>query len=151
MGWPVFVICWFAADSAQANPVSFNPSSFLAFGFVAFGALVVEAGVVSLILTSAGIAPLRFFVGFFCANAAIFLFVFCPLLNSKVLPWFALEPLVVVLDSASIKVLSQMDLLQGYNYSGVRWRFAGVTALVGNAVSFFIGVIANGAPWISHD
>lgn len=146
----LFFICLVAPLAAQANPVVLNPSSFLAFGFVAFAALVVEAGVVALVLAFAGVAPWRFFVGFFFTNAAFFFFVFCPLLERETLPWFLLEVLVVGLDAVAIKVLSQFDLLQGDGYRGVGWRLAGSAAFVGNCISFFIGVIANGAPWIVH-
>lgn len=146
----LFFICLFAPLAARANPVMLNPSSFLAFGFVAFAALVVEAGVVALVLAFAGVAPWRFFVGFFVTNAAVFFFVFCPLLERETLPWFLLEILVVGLDALAIKLLAQFDLLQGDGFRGVGWRFAGSAALVGNCISFFIGVIANGAPWIVH-
>lgn len=53
---------------------------------------------------------------------------------------------MVALDAVAVKVLSQFDLLQGVGYRGVGWRLAGAAALVGNGVSFFVGVIANGAP-----
>jgi hypothetical protein len=148
-GWMTFVCC-LTPMVAQANPVMFNPSSFLAFGFVAFAALVVEAGVVALVLTFAGLSPFRFFLGFLFANVTVFLFVFCPLLELGAVPWFVLEILVVAVDALAIKVLSQFDLLQGVDYRGVGWRLAGSAALVGNGVSFFVGVIANGAPWLEH-
>ncbi len=135
---------------ALANPVAVNPSSFLAFSFVAFAALVVEAGVVALMLFFAGVTPWPFFIGFFFTNLAVFLFVFRPLLEHETAPWFVLEVLVVALDAVAIKLLSQLDFLQGEGYRGVGWRLAGVVALVGNGASFFVGVIANGAPWIVH-
>jgi len=146
----ITLVCCFVPLVAKANPVSFNPSSFLAFGFVAFAALVVEAGAVALLLTFVGLSPWRFFVGFFFANLAVFLFIFCPLLDQGIVPWFVLEFLVVAIDAAAIKVLSQFELLQAESYRGVGWRLAGSAALVGNSVSFFVGVIANGAPWIEH-
>src|SRR5215472_13358424 len=97
--WTLIFLCLLAPLVAQANPVILNPSSSLAFGFVAFAALVVEAGMVALVLTFAGVAPWRFFVGFFFTNLAVFLFVFCPLLEHKTVPWFALEIVVVALDT----------------------------------------------------
>ena len=148
--WIMTSACCLAPLVAQANPVSVNPSSFLAFSFVAFAALVVEAGVVALVLTFAGLAPWRFFIGFFLANLAVFLLVFCPLLARETVPWYALEILVVAIDAMAIKLLSQIDLLQAYGYRGVSWRLAGSAALVGNGLSFFVGVIASGAPWVEH-
>ena len=104
--WTIIFVCLAVPLAAHANPVILNPSSLLAFAFVAFAALVVEAGVVALVLAFAGIAPWRFFVGFFFANLAVFLFVFCPLLEHKTVPWFVLEILVVVIDAVAIKLLS---------------------------------------------
>ena len=53
----LILLCLLAPVVARANPVILNPSSLLAFGFVAFAALVVEAGIVALVLTFAGVAP----------------------------------------------------------------------------------------------
>ena len=144
----LILLCLLAPVVARANPVILNPSSLLAFGFVAFAALVVEAGIVALVLTFAGVAPCRFFIGYFFANLAVFLFVFCPLLERGTFPWFVLEIFVVAIDATAIKGLSQFDLLQGDNYRGVGWRLAGSAAVIGNGVSFFVGMIANGAPWV---
>ena len=41
--------------------------------------------------------------------------------------------------------------LQGGEFLGVSWRRALVASLLGNTASFFIGVLASGAPWIVHD
>ena len=75
---------------------------------------------------------------------------FCPLLERGTFPWFVLEIFVVAIDATAIKGLSQFDLLQGGNYRGVGWRLAGSAAVIGNGVSFFVGMIASGAPWVVH-
>jgi len=76
---------------ARANPYILNPSSLIAFGVVAFWALVVEAGLVALLLAFAGLAPLKVFVGFFVANVAVFLLVFCLLQQRIALPLLDLK------------------------------------------------------------
>jgi hypothetical protein len=133
---------------ARANPYVLNPSSLIAFGVVSVFALVVEAGIVALLLTFAGLAPIRFFIGFLLANIAVFLFVFWPLQRRLPLP--ALEALVVLIDATSIWLLSRVPALQGDSYRRVSWVFAGIASLIGNAASFCIGVMASGEPWKTH-
>ena len=142
------VFCLLVPMVARANPYILNPSSLIAFGVVAFWALVVEAGLVALLLTFAGLVPLKVFGGFFVANVAVFLFVFCPLQQRIALP--LLEAMVVVIDAASIKVLSRFSAFQDDSFRSLGWLFAGLTSLAGNAASFWIGVIASGSPWEMH-
>lgn len=146
--WIPIVLCLLMPLVARANPCIINPSSLIAFGIVAFWALVVEAGIVALLLTFSGLAPLKVFVGFFLANVAVFLFVFCPLQQRMALP--LLEAMVVAIDAVSIKILSSLSGFQGESYRRVSWLFAGFVSLAGNAASFFVGVIASGAPWEQH-
>ena len=134
--------------AAHANPYVVNPSSLIAFGVVALFALIVEAGLVTLLLTFAGVAPLRMLFAFLSANLAVFIFVFWPLQGR--LPFSALEALVVLIDATSIWLLSKVPALQGDSYGRVGWIFAGITSLIGNAVSFCIGVMASGEPWKMH-
>lgn len=146
--WIPIIFCVLIPLAARANPCIINPSSLIAFGVVAFWALVVEAGIVALLLTFSGLAPLRVFGGFFLANVAVFLFVFCPLQQRMALP--LLEAIVVAIDAVSIKILSMLSGFQGESYRRVGWLFAGITSLAGNATSFCIGVIASGSPWQEH-
>src|SRR5262245_913266 len=92
--------------TVQANPVVVDGSSLIAFGIVACWALVIEAGVVALALAFSGLAPLRIFFAFLFTNAAVFVFLFCPLLRRIPLP--ALEALVVVVDGIAIKLLASL-------------------------------------------
>lgn len=148
--WLLIVFCVLVPIVARANPVILNPSSLIAFVVVAFWALIVEAGIVALLLMFAGLAPLRFFGGYLIANIAVFIFVFCPLQQRAALPLPVLEVLVVAIDAVSIKVLSQCAPFQGDSYRNASWWLAGLASLAGNAASFFIGVIASGAPWEMH-
>ena len=135
--------------AARANPYVLNPSSLIAFGIVALSALVVEAGIVATILVFAGLAPLKTFCGFFFANVAVFIFVFCPLQRRIALP--ALEALVVIIDAAAIMLLSKLTAFQGDSYRRVSWLLATMTSLAGNAASFCVGLMASSAPWHMHD
>ncbi len=134
---------------AYANPVRIDGQSLIAFGIVAFWALVIESGIATLALISSGVLIVPSFVTLILANVAVFLFAFLPL-TSRVSLWF-LEPGVVVADALLIKLVASAPFLQGGGFVGVSCRRALVASLLGNAASFFIGVIASGAPWIVHD
>ena len=146
--WSLTTLCLLVPLAARANPVIIDPSSLIAFGVVALFALIVEAGIVALFLAFGGLAPMQVFWGFLLANLAVFFFIFCPLQQRVPLP--LLEFFVVVSDAVAIKLLAGIAAFQGDNYKGVSWLLAGVTALAGNAASFFVGVIAAGAPWEMH-
>lgn len=145
----VFIaFCVLVPMAVHANPVMIDPVSLLAFCVVAFGALVVEAGVVALLLAWRGFAPLAFFLAFFATNAVVFLFAFQPLLHRERIPLPVLELLVVLLDGLAIKLLAHWDALQTGNCQGVSWSRALVLASIGNALSYFVGLIAAHKPWV---
>ncbi|HLH52159.1 MAG TPA: hypothetical protein VKY92_00885, partial [Verrucomicrobiae bacterium] len=56
----------------------------------------------------------------------------------------------VLADAIFIKLVSSLAFVQGGGFLGVTWRRALVASLLGNTASFFIGVLASGAPWIDH-
>ncbi len=133
---------------ARANPVSVNGQSLIAFAIVAFWALVIESGIATLVLVSCGPLILPLFGTLALANMAVFLFAFLPL--SGRVPLWLLEPGVVLADTLFIKFVSVLPFVQGGGFLGVTWRRALVASLLGNSASFFIGVLASGAPWIDH-
>jgi hypothetical protein len=144
-------ICLLIPLAASANPVMLNPSSLIAFYIVAFWAFVVEAGVVTLLLTFRGVAPLRVFVGYFIANVAVFFFLFQPLLEGgSSPPVLALEALVVLIDGLIIKLLVTLGGFQGDNFRGVSWVRSTLVSGIGNALSYFVGYIAMQRPWEVH-
>jgi len=142
-----FVLCW--PWTASANPVSINPVSLIAFGIVAFWALVVEAGVVAILLLFAGLAPLRTMGGYLGTNAAIFVFLFFPMMQERFFPLWLLEVGVVWLDATAIQMLAKKSYFQGDDYRVVSARQAWLVSLAGNAASFFVGILASGSPWVS--
>lgn len=133
---------------ARANPVMIDGQSLLAFGIVAFAALVVESGIVTLAMVSTGVVVVHAFVALTLANMALFWFAFLPLTGRTSL-WL-LEPGVVLADAMLIKLVTSAPFLQGGGFLGVSWQRALMASLLGNTASFFVGVIASGAPWIVH-
>lgn len=135
--------------AARANPVQIDGQSLIAFAIVAFWALVVESGLVTLTMVSRGVVIVPTFMTLVFANLALFLFAFLPL-NGRVSLWL-LEPGVVLADAALVKLVMTAPFLQGGGFVGVSWKRALLASLLGNTASFFVGVLASGAPWIVHE
>jgi len=134
---------------AKANPVMIDGQSAIAFGIVAFWALVIESGIATLAVVSSGVLIVPSFGMFVLANVVVFAFGFLPL-TGRVSLWI-LEPSVVLIDAVMLKVLTSASFLQGGGFVGVTWRRAFMASLLGNVASFFIGVLANGVPWIARE
>ena len=132
----------------RANPVMIDGQSAIAFGIVAFWALVIESGIATLALVSCGPLLVPLFGTLIIANVVVFLFAFLPL-RGRVSLWL-LEPGVVIADAMLIKLVASIPFVQGGGFLGVTWGRALIGSLLGNTASFFIGVLASGAPWIDH-
>jgi len=135
--------------AVRANPVMVDGQSLIAFGIVAFWALVIESGIATLTLLSSGILIVPSFITLIVGNVVVFLFAFMPL-TSHVSLWI-LEPGVVLADAVATKLLVSAPFLHGAGFLGVSWRRALVASLLGNATSFFVGVLGSHAPWIVHE
>lgn len=133
---------------ARANPVSVDGQSLIAFAIVAFWGLVIESGIAALTLLSCGPLVVPLFGTLTVANIVVFMIAFLPLSGRVSL--CLLEPGVVVADTMLIKLIASLPFVQGGGFVGVSWRRALVGSLLGNAASFFVGVLASGAPWIDH-
>ena len=133
----------------QANPAMFNPQSFFAFCVVAFWALVIESGIATLALSLCGVLVLPVFTTLVVTNIGVFAFGFMPLLER--MPLWLLELLVVLFDTVVIKVVAAVPLFQSGDYVGVSWRRGLVASILGNAASYFIGVIGSHTPWLAHE
>ena len=133
----------------RANPVMIDGQSLIAFGIVAFWALVIESGIATLAMISSGLLIVPSFGTLILANVGVFFFAFLPL-TGRVSLWI-LEPGVVLADALLIQLVVSAPFLQGDSFVGVSWRRALVASLLGNAASFFIGVLGSGAPWIVHE
>jgi hypothetical protein len=142
------VLWTFVPLALRANPVVIDPSSMLGFGVVAFSAMVVEAWIVALPLTFSGLAPLRIFGGFFLTNLLVFSLVFYPLLERIPLP--VSEMIVVLADDVAIKLLAHGWSFQQDEFGHLSWSRATAIAVVGNASSFFVGLMATRRPWEEH-
>lgn len=123
--------------------------SLIAFGIVAFWALVIESGIVTLVLGSCGVLILPVFGTLVIANVGVFLLAFLPL-TGRVSLWL-LESGVVLVDAMMIKLVASAPVFQAGNYVGVSWSRGLMASLLGNAASYFIGLIGSHTPWIVHE
>jgi len=139
-----------APVTACANPVSIDPVSLVAFCVVVFWAFIVESGIVALLLAFRGLLVLRMFFCYYMANALIFFLVFQPTLESRCMPVFLLESIIVMIDASTIKFLANQEWLQGDDYRELRWRGAVIISLIGNTLSYLVGYIASQRPWESE-
>jgi len=133
----------------QANPAIFDPQSWIAFWVVAFWALVIESGIATLAVSLCGVLVLPVFATLVITNVGVFAFGFMPLLDR--MPLWLLELLVVLFDAVLIKVVAAVPLFQQGDYVGVSWRRGLVASILGNAASYFIGVIGSQTPWMTHE
>ena len=138
-----------APATVCANPVSIDPVSLLAFCVVVFWAFIVESGVVTLLLAFRGVVVTRMFFCYYLANALIFFLVFQPTLESRCMPVFLLESIIVMIDASAIKFLLNQEFLQGDNYQELSWRGAVIISAIGNSLSYLVGCIARQRPWES--
>jgi hypothetical protein len=133
----------------QGNPAIFNPQSLIAFVVVAFWALVIESGIATLAVGLCGVLVLPVFTTLVITNVGVFAFGFMPLLHR--MPLWLLELLVVIFDAIVIKVVAAVPLFQRGDYVGVSWRRGLIASILGNAASYFIGVIGSHTPWMTHE
>ena len=145
----MITVVWMMPLVVCANPVAINGQSLIAFGIVAFWALVIESGIATLVLVSRGVLAVPLFGTLVVANVGIFLLAFLPL-TSRISLWL-LEPGVVLADAFLVKLVSAFAFVQGDDFAGICWRRAFVASLMGNAASYFVGLIGSHAPWIVHD
>ncbi len=130
------------ASTVRANPVMLDGGSLVAFPIVAVSALVLEAGVVALLLTLSGLAPVPAFGGYFLTNLFVFVSLFSARLLGHTIPIPLFELIAVVADGICIKLLTAFDVFQGDDFQGVSWLRAGLISCAGNATSFFVGAAA---------
>ncbi len=139
-------LLWLVPVIALANPVAVDGQSLIAFAVVAVWALIIESGIATLALSSTGILMVPTCGTLTIANIGLFLFAFMPLSNQVSL--WVLEPGVVLADAILIKFIASASFLQGGDYVGVGWRRVLVASALGNAASYFIGVLGSQSPWL---
>ena len=110
--------------------------------------MVVEAGVVTLLLVFRGMEALPIFLAYFVINGVVFLLVFQPLVTgSESPPMPALAIMIVLIDSAVIKLLAALHPFHAESYRGVTWSGSLVISSIANVLSYLVGYVAIQKPW----
>lgn len=136
-------LCLLMPFATFADPIVLNPGSVISLYVVIGTALIVEAGIVSAILTFRGVAPLNLFIGYLITNISVYLLVFgLPFFDESAQTIWK-EIAVVLLDGLAIKILTGFSIFQGDDYRKIAWWLALLVSITGNAVSYLIGEIAS--------
>ena len=114
-----------------------------------FWAFVIESGIATLAVGLCGVLVLPVFATLVVTHVGVFAFGFMPLLAR--MPLWLLELLVTLFDAIVIKVVAAVPLFQRGDYVGVSWRRWLVASILGNAASYFIGVIGSQTSWLTHE
>ncbi|MBI3191285.1 MAG: hypothetical protein HYZ36_01385, partial [Pedosphaera parvula] len=59
--------------------------------------------------------------------------------------------LVVAFDALVMRIVVALPVFQRGDYLGVSWRRTVVASVMGNAASYFLGVLASQTPWLEHN
>lgn len=135
----VALVLTFAA-TAQANPCGPHPTKFVAWTIVVIAALFLEVFVTTGFLLFSGLAVVPTFFALVLANAVSYLGIVLPLFAATGSVW-SVEGAVIVAKTGLIKLLSMFGPFQADTFAGLKWRYALLSALAGNAGSYYVGTL----------
>jgi len=128
------------ASVAQANP-SIDPTSVAATFVVVLAAFFLEIFITSGVLLFAGMAAVPTFAALVFGNVGSYFGVLGPLAFHFQLHIVLVELAVVAAETVFIKLISLLALFQQDTFVGLKWRYALLAALLGNASSYYIGTL----------
>lgn len=138
--WPACAVLVLSAQTAYANPRVVNPANMVGWVVSAGASLMLEVFVTLGVLFFAGVAVGPMFFALVVVNAVSYIGVLLPLYGAVKNILFV-EAVIVAIETTLIKVLVRFDLFQGDSFGGLRWRYALLCALAGNACSYFMGAV----------
>jgi hypothetical protein len=136
----ILLLVLVSAGTVRANPLGVNPTGMAAGVVVISAALLLEVFVTSGVLLFCGIAVVPMFCALVFGNIVSYLGIALPLyaLVQRVWP---VEMTIVAAEAVLIKLLSSFNLFQGDTFDGLKWRWALLAALAGNACSYYVGTL----------
>jgi len=135
----LLIVLAFAA-TAQANPIVSNPSEIAAYIVVVLAALFLEVLITAGFLLFSGIAVVPMGIALFLGNTVSYAGIVLPVFAVAQSVWLV-EVLVVLAETALIKLLSLFELFQQDTFYSLKWRHALLAALAGNACSYYVGTL----------
>ena len=143
--WAILLLfLLFPPAAVYANPVIvFDPVSGISFVMVVGSMLLVESIIIAFILFFYHMELIPSFVAVYAGNILMYFFLFLPVLSSTDKVATA-ELVIVAAEGIYIKIISFFDTFQLNDFRGLKWRVALISAIVGNALSYYIGAVV---PW----
>ena len=139
--WIVLFLLFFPATVAFANPVIvFDPISAFAYVMVLGSTLGLEVCITTILLLFFHMSPVPVFFALLIGNLAVYFGVFTVLLDA-VPSLLIAEVVIVTIEGAFIKLISFFDRFQLETFTRLKWRYAFISAVVGNVVSYYAGTI----------
>lgn len=141
---PALVVVLACASTALANPCGPHPTEFVAWTVVVLAAMALEVFVTTGFLLFSGLAPIPTAGVLVIVNAGSYLGIALPLYEAAKSVWLV-EVVVVLAETAIIKLLSLFGPFQQDTFTGLKWRYALLAALAGNACSYYVGTLLAGS------
>jgi hypothetical protein len=130
--------------TARANPCGAHPGEIAAWIGVVVIAMALEVFVTTALLLFSGLSVVQMGFALFLINTASYLGIALPLYELAKSIWLV-EIVVILAETALIKLLSLFGPFQQDTFTGLRWRYALLAALAGNACSYYVGTLLAGA------
>lgn len=137
---PALLVVLACAATARANPCGPHPTEFAAWTIVVLAAMSLEVFITTGFLLFSGLAAVPTALVLFLANGVSYLGIVLPLYSAAGSVWLV-EAVVLAAETGLIKLLSLFGPFQQDGFSGLKWRYALLAALAGNACSYYVGTL----------
>ena len=129
-----------SAGPVYANPLGPDPANLAAWIVVVIASLLLEVFVTTGFLFIAGIAVAPMFFALVIGNMISYVGIAVLLYEAVKIAWLV-EAVIVAAEASFIKLLRSFEFFQGDSFDGLKWRVAFLSALVGNACSYYVGTV----------
>ena len=140
--WAIIFVLLFSA-SAFANPVFFDPVTDIRLVIVLVSTLGLEVFITTIILLFCHMALVPSLIALFLGNITMYFVIFLPIFSVTENLLLA-EVVIVAAEGTFIKIISLFDTFQLEDFKKLKWRTAFISALVGNALSYYVGTVLVG-------
>ena len=103
-------------------------------------ALWLEVSITTIILLFFNLSPVPVFVALLIGNLGVYFGLFGPLLDETT-NLLMLEMMIVVIEGTFIKFISLIEAFQLETFTKLKWKYAFLSAAIGNVVSYYVGVV----------
>jgi hypothetical protein len=126
--------------TAWANPCGPHPTKLAAWIIVVLAAMLLEVCITTGFLLFSGLTVAPTAIVLFLGNTISHVGIVLPLYELAKSVWLV-EVVVLAAETALIKLLSLFGPFQQDTFTGLKWRYALLAALAGNACSYYVGTL----------